>query len=144
MAQLPLVGSGYFDQLADANFELGTNISRRRMGFSQLLQDLGLRSTGQGDNPLRPDWSNRFGAFSESFRNARTNTAGRGFGASKDMRRMVWAPAKYEIMKQANRARGEMIFENTADRERRRQVLARAAQEAARYGYENRLPSSSR
>ena len=144
MAQLPLIGSGYFDQLADANLQINQDIGRRRMGFSQLLQDLGLRSTGQGSNPLRPDWSNRFGAFAEGYRGAAANTAGRGFGPSRDMRRMTFAPVRSEIMKQANRARGEMIFENTADRDRRRQILARAAQEAARYGYENRLPSSSR
>jgi hypothetical protein len=138
---IPLNASGYFSTLAQANLNLAENVNRRRMGFSQLLEDMGMRSR---NGQIVPDWGNRFGAYAEGSRAAATDTAARGFGPSKDMQRLAFAPTRREILKQTSRARGEMRFENEADRMRKKQILVDAARNAAQYGYENRQPKERR
>jgi hypothetical protein len=138
---LPLNASGYFSTLAEQTLNVDQNRARRQMGFSQILQDMGMKSV---NGRLVADFGNQFGAFAEGARGAKADTAARGFGASKDMRRMTFAPARNEILKQTNRARGEMITENKADQMRKKQILAAAARDAAQYGYETRQPQEKR
>lgn len=144
---LPLNSSGYFTTRAQADLDLAQNMQRRETAFAQMMADMGVRP-GSWSQALRgqitPDWSNKFGSFAEGYRGAAASTAGRGFGPSRAMRRMTFAPTRSEIIKQVERARNNAIAENQMDKEQRRLVLADASRNAAQYGYENRQPRERR
>lgn len=139
---LPLIGSGYFNTLADANFDVATNINRRNLAFGQFLTDLGLRRNRGGQ--IIVDRNNPDGAFQEGARATAYGAADRGFSTGGEMRRIAFQPIRNEITRKARREQANMVFENQADKLARRRMLAQASQDAARYGYENKQPQAGR
>lgn len=139
---LPLIGSGYFDTLANSNFDLSRNIGQRNLAFSQFLADLGMRQNRKG--ALVVDRNNPDGAWQEGSRAATYNAADRGFGSQGSMRALAFQPLRNQITRKARRELVNTQYENKMDRLERQKILAQASQDAARYGYQNKLPSQGR